>query len=80
MELWKLTSNASVADGIRDGRILDDTLDEIRLTLSLSSLVLFTCVDQVYEQQQVLDAHSRSTPAHYPIRIRERGVRPIYWY
>jgi hypothetical protein len=62
------------------GRNTLDTLDEIRLTVSVSSLVTFRRFDQVSEQQQVLDPDPSSAPAHYLIGIGGRGVGPIHRY
>jgi hypothetical protein len=76
----KLTSRPVATGNRSHGRIVGDTQDEIRLTLSVSSLFAFPRVDQVHEQQQVLDPYPRSAPAHYLIRIGERGVGPIYRY
>ncbi len=54
------------------GRIVDDTLDEIRLTISVSSLAAFPRVDQVHEQHQVLD-RTRARPC--PLPHTDRGAR-----
>jgi hypothetical protein len=55
-------------------------LDEIHLTASSSSLVAFTRVDQVNQQQQVFDPQPRSASAHDFISIGDGGVGPIHWY
>jgi hypothetical protein len=65
---------------MNEGRNPLDILDEIRLTVTVSSLLAFRRIDQLNEQQQVLDPNPCAPPAYDLIRIRGCGIGPIYRY